>query len=97
MAEGARLESVYRGNSIAGSNPALSAKKIKPVRAFLFPAACKACFASLSSLFMLSLSILTEYIKGFREVIEKFTVKVDSPHHSDEHVPNFLNFKGEYA
>jgi hypothetical protein len=26
VAEGARLESVYRGNSIAGSNPALSAK-----------------------------------------------------------------------
>jgi hypothetical protein len=28
VAEGARLESVYRGNSIAGSNPALSAKQI---------------------------------------------------------------------
>jgi hypothetical protein len=27
VAEGARLESVYRGNSIAGSNPALSAKR----------------------------------------------------------------------
>ena len=26
VAEGARLESVYRGNSIAGSNPALSAE-----------------------------------------------------------------------
>jgi hypothetical protein len=25
VVEGARLESVYRGNSIAGSNPALSA------------------------------------------------------------------------
>ena len=25
MAEGARLESVYRGNSIEGSNPSLSA------------------------------------------------------------------------
>jgi len=27
VVEGARLESVYRGNPIAGSNPALSAKK----------------------------------------------------------------------
>ena len=27
VVEGARLESVYRGNSIAGSNPALSAIK----------------------------------------------------------------------
>ena len=26
MAEGARLESVYRGNSIEGSNPSLSAR-----------------------------------------------------------------------
>ena len=26
MAEGARLESVYRGNSIEGSNPSVSAK-----------------------------------------------------------------------
>ncbi len=32
VAEGARLESVYRGNSIAGSNPALSANESKPVR-----------------------------------------------------------------
>ena len=30
---------------------------------------------SLSVLFLLFLSILTEYIKGFREVIEKFTIK----------------------
>jgi hypothetical protein len=28
VAEGARLESVYRGNSIAGSNPALSARNV---------------------------------------------------------------------
>lgn len=27
MVEGARLESVYSGNAIAGSNPALSAKE----------------------------------------------------------------------
>ena len=29
MAEGARLESVYAGNRIAGSNPALSARREK--------------------------------------------------------------------
>ena len=29
MVEGARLESVYSGNAIAGSNPALSAKTVK--------------------------------------------------------------------
>ena len=28
MVEGARLESVYTGNGIAGSNPALSAKTL---------------------------------------------------------------------
>ena len=35
----------------------------------LFTSVC-----SLSVLFLLSLSILTEYIKGFRKVIEKFTL-----------------------
>ena len=34
MVEGARLESVYRGNSIEGSNPSLSAS-------FLYPAICR--------------------------------------------------------
>ena len=29
VVEGARLESVYSGNAIAGSNPALSAKEIE--------------------------------------------------------------------
>jgi putative endonuclease len=32
VVEGARLESVYRGNSIAGSNPALSAFKLLPMK-----------------------------------------------------------------
>ena len=38
VAEGARLESVYRGNSIAGSNPALSAVKsnLLPKGAFFY-------------------------------------------------------------
>ncbi len=31
MVEGARLESVYAGNRIAGSNPVLSARKIYPM------------------------------------------------------------------
>ena len=31
VVEGARLESVYRGNSIMGSNPILSANKVKIV------------------------------------------------------------------
>ena len=44
MVEGARLESVYRGNSIAGSNPAFSAAELfqcfrRKSEAFLFPAA----------------------------------------------------------
>ena len=30
MAEGARLESVYMGNCIEGSNPSLSAKNLRP-------------------------------------------------------------------
>jgi hypothetical protein len=35
VVEGARLESVYSGNAIAGSNPALSADKIKrPIGGF---------------------------------------------------------------
>jgi hypothetical protein len=39
VVEGARLESVYWGNSIAGSNPVLSAKRkesIKSMDSFLF-------------------------------------------------------------
>lgn len=36
VAEGARLESVYAGNRIAGSNPVLSAKKKLPNRG-IFP------------------------------------------------------------
>ena len=32
--EGARLESVYRGNSIMGSNPILSAINFKPKNGF---------------------------------------------------------------
>jgi hypothetical protein len=45
VVEGARLESVYSGNAIAGSNPALSAREMKcPARAFLISRALKACF-----------------------------------------------------
>ena len=37
MVEGARLESVYSGNAIAGSNPALSAVKLlKPLQSKSF-------------------------------------------------------------
>gem|GEM_PF-2287273 len=36
MAEGARLESVYAGNRIAGSNPVLSAMKKQPRKSGLF-------------------------------------------------------------
>jgi len=44
----------------------------------------------LPSLFMLSLSILTEYIKGFREVIEKFTVKlIAAPGEAESVSPQF--------
>jgi hypothetical protein len=45
VVEGARLESVYSGNAIAGSNPALSAREMKcPARAFLISRALKDCF-----------------------------------------------------
>jgi hypothetical protein len=45
VVEGARLESVYSGNAIAGSNPALSAKKRNALPgAFLFSRALKAGF-----------------------------------------------------
>jgi hypothetical protein len=45
VVEGARLESVYSGNAIAGSNPALSAKEMKcPEGAFLISRALKARF-----------------------------------------------------
>jgi hypothetical protein len=36
VVEGARLESVYTGNGIAGSNPALSAKPWLKAEAFVF-------------------------------------------------------------
>ena len=36
MVEGARLESVYSGNAIAGSNPALSAKQYKCPKGHFF-------------------------------------------------------------
>ena len=36
MAEGARLESVFRGNSNVGSNPTLSAKLLKINKLVLF-------------------------------------------------------------
>ena len=36
MAEGARLESVYAGNRIAGSNPVLSAMKKQPKKVGCF-------------------------------------------------------------
>jgi hypothetical protein len=37
VVEGARLESVYTGNRIEGSNPSVSAKNSRPAPAFLFP------------------------------------------------------------
>ena len=40
MVEGARLESVYTGNRIAGSNPALSAKKPMQVHGFFYFKVC---------------------------------------------------------
>ena len=36
MVEGARLESVYSGNAIAGSNPALSAKQNRCLKGHFF-------------------------------------------------------------
>ena len=48
MAEGARLESVYTGNRIAGSNPALSAspKREELASNFLLPAVLPSYFQS---------------------------------------------------
>jgi hypothetical protein len=46
VVEGARLESVYSGNAIAGSNPALSAKENRcPERGIFVFRASKACFS----------------------------------------------------
>jgi hypothetical protein len=47
VAEGARLESVYSGNAIAGSNPALSAE----ISYFRFKEIKKACKYSVCGLF----------------------------------------------
>jgi hypothetical protein len=45
VVEGARLESVYSGNAIAGSNPALSAKQSRcPKGHFLFSGMLKFFF-----------------------------------------------------
>ena len=51
MVEGARLESVYRGNSIASSNLAVSAKQDCPVRGiFYFGNAAKRPFVAMDEM-----------------------------------------------